>query len=65
MALDPTFSREEAASVPVLSTGGADAGELLEEALRRRWVEERDGGGLAVTAEGRREAERYLRWVGL
>ena len=66
LALDATFTREEALATPVIAGagGGAAADDLLREAIARGWVEAR-GDRFAVTPEGRRRAAEFLRLKGL
>ncbi len=55
MALDETFTLDEARQAGTLASGGATVDELLEDARARRWVETRPDGRLAVTERGRAE----------
>ena len=68
LALDPTFTRDEALATPVIAGagvgGGPAADDLLREAIERGWVEAR-GDRFTVTAEGRRGADEFLRRQGL
>lgn len=55
MALDETFTAEEARQAGTLALpGGATVDDLLADALERRWIEVR-GERLAVTQRGREE----------
>lgn len=56
MALDDTFSAEEARQAGTLAAGGATVDDLIAEALDRRWIEVR-GERLAVTRRGREETD--------
>src|SRR5207249_1163925 len=53
MALDETFTLEEARQSGTLATSGATVDELLAMARERGWVEARPGERLTVTARGR------------
>ena len=64
MALDEVFSREDAQTAGVMTTAGRTLNEMLDEAIRRGWIETR-GEQLAVTGRGRREATGYLRRMDL
>jgi hypothetical protein len=55
MALDETFTAEEARQAGVPLAGGATVDDLLADALERRWIEVR-GDRLAVTKRGRLES---------
>jgi hypothetical protein len=52
MALDDTFSADDARQAGTLAAGGATVDDLIAEALERRWIEVR-GDRLAVTRRGR------------
>jgi len=54
MALDDTFTAEEARQAGTLTAGGATVDDLIADALDRRWIEVR-GERLAVTHRGREE----------
>ncbi len=56
MALDDTFSADDARQAGTLATGGATVDDLIAEALERRWIEVR-GERLAVTRRGREETQ--------
>jgi len=61
---DPSFTRDEATEAAVPAAAGKSARELLDDALRRGWIEE-TGDRLAVTERGREQAETILRSRGL
>lgn len=56
LALDESFTREEALATPIRITAADSPGvaELLDEGLRRGWIEQ-DGERLRVTDDGRRD----------
>ncbi len=64
MALDDTFTRDEASQAAVISVDGAGATDYLADASARGWIEPR-GDGLSVTARGREAASAYLQARGL
>jgi hypothetical protein len=53
MAIDESFTREEAAQAGVAASAGRSPADLLDEAVRRGWVETRPDGRMAVTERGR------------
>jgi hypothetical protein len=55
MALDETFTADEARQAGTLTVGGATVDDLIADALDRRWIEVR-GERLAVTHRGREES---------
>jgi hypothetical protein len=57
MALDDTFTADEARQAGTLVQGGATVDDLVAEGVERGWIEER-GGRLAVTRRGREAADR-------
>jgi hypothetical protein len=57
MALDDTFTADEARQAGTLVQGGASVDDLVAEGIARRWIETR-GERLAVTRRGREETER-------
>jgi hypothetical protein len=59
-AADPSFSRDEATQAAVPASAGKTAQELLDEAMRRGWIEV-TGDRLVVTDRGREQAETLLR----
>jgi hypothetical protein len=54
MALDDTFTADEARQAGTLAAGGATVDDLVADAIERRWIEVR-GERLAVTRRGREE----------
>jgi hypothetical protein len=56
MALDETFTADDARQAGTLTAGGATVDDLVADALERRWIEVR-GERLAVTRRGREETE--------
>ena len=56
MALDDTFSADDARQAGTLTAGGATVDDLIVDAMERRWIEVR-GERLAVTRRGREETE--------
>ena len=56
MALDDTFTADDARQAGTLTAGGATVDDLIADALERRWIEVR-GERLAVTRRGREETE--------
>jgi hypothetical protein len=64
-AADPSFTREEATLAAVPAASGKSARELLDEAIRRGWIEETGGGLLVVSERGRTETDALLRARGL
>ena len=57
MALDDTFTADEARQAGTTVAGGATVDDLLAEAVERRWIEVR-GDRLAVTRRGRDDVDR-------
>jgi len=57
MALDDTFSLDDARQAGTLVQGGATVDDLVAEGLDRGWIERR-GERLGVTRRGREETER-------
>ncbi len=64
LALDESFSLDDARQAGTLATAGVTVDDLLRDARRRDWVEVR-GDRFAVTPRGREEAEGRLRALGL
>src|SRR5262245_21067587 len=56
MAMDSSFTAEDARQAGTLAAGGATVDELLADARERRWIEVAEGGRFAVTERGRRES---------
>jgi hypothetical protein len=56
MALDATFTADDARQAGTLVAGGATVDDLLADGLARRWIEVR-GERLAVTRRGREELD--------
>ncbi len=61
MSIDETFTRDDARQAGVAAGARRTSDEVLDDAVRRGWVEERGGGRFAVTSRGRDEADRILR----
>lgn len=58
MAIDESFTRDEALQAGVAAGAGMSPADILDEAIRRGWIAERGDGRLHVTDRGRAEADR-------